>query len=146
MWKSVNGGKTWQQINNGLPKEDMGRIGLAISPADANVVYAIVEARYGKGGVFRSNNKGENWSKQSSYSTSGNYYQEIFCDPKDVNKIFAMDTYMHHSEDAGKNFKATGESHKHVDNHALWIDPDDGNHLIFTQKNKSLETCMTIVS
>ena len=119
LYKSTDGGLTWKVINNGLPKLDMGRVGLAVSPADGNVVYAIVEARYSKGGVFRSSNKGENWSKQGSFSTSGNYYQEIFCDPKDVNKVFAMDTYMHHSTDGGKTFVRTGEKNKHVDNHCI---------------------------
>jgi len=128
LYKSTDGGATWKEINSGLPKGDMGRVGLAVSPADANVVYAIVEARYNKGGVFRSNNKGETWSKQGSFSTSGNYYQEIICDPKDVNKVFAMDTYMHHSTDGGKNFEPTGEKNKHVDNHCIWIDPSNTNH------------------
>jgi len=128
LYKSTDGGVTWKEINNGLPKGDMGRVGLAVSPADANVVYAIVEARYDKGGVYRSNNRGENWTKQGSFSTSGNYYQEIFCDPKDVNKVFAMDTYMHHSTDGGKNFVPTGERNKHVDNHCIWIDPSNTNH------------------
>jgi photosystem II stability/assembly factor-like uncharacterized protein len=128
LYKSTDGGATWKEINSGLPKGDMGRVGLAVSPADANVVYAIVEARYNKGGVFRSNNKGETWSKQGSFSTSGNYYQEIICDPNDVNKVFAMDTYMHHSTDGGKNFEPTGEKNKHVDNHCIWIDPSNTNH------------------
>jgi photosystem II stability/assembly factor-like uncharacterized protein len=128
LYKSTDGGATWKEINGGLPKGDMGRVGLAVSPADANVVYAIVEARYNKGGVFRSSNKGETWSKQGSFSTSGNYYQEISCDPKDVNKVFAMDTYLHHSTDGGKNFEPTGEKNKHVDNHCIWIDPSNTNH------------------
>ncbi len=128
LYKSTDGGATWKEINSGLPKGDMGRVGLAVSPADANVVYAIAEARYNKGGVFRSSNKGETWSKQGSFSTSGNYYQEIICDPKDVNKVFAMDTYMHHSTDGGKNFEPTGEKNKHVDNHCIWIDPSNTNH------------------
>ncbi|MFM8596548.1 MAG: WD40/YVTN/BNR-like repeat-containing protein, partial [Flavobacteriales bacterium] len=126
--KSTDGGLTWKEINAGLPKGDMGRIGLAISSVDPNYVYAIVEARYDKGGVFRSTNKAESWAKQGSFSTSGNYYQEIFCDPKDVNKVFAMDTYMHHSTDGGKTFVQTGEKNKHVDNHCIWIDPQNTNH------------------
>ena len=128
LYKSTDGGQTWVEINNGLPKRDMGRIGLAVSPANPNVVYAIVEARYDKGGVYRSDNKGESWTKQGSYSTSGNYYQEIFCDPKDVQKVFAMDTYMHHSTDGGKTFVRTGEKNKHVDNHCIWIDPNNTDH------------------
>ena len=78
--KSTDGGVTWKEINKGLPKGKMGRIGIAVSPVDPNYVYAIIEARDGKGGFFRSTNRGENWSKMSSYKTSGNYYQEIICD------------------------------------------------------------------
>jgi len=130
VYKSTDGGETWREINKGLPAGYMGRIGMAISPADPNVVYAIVEARYGKNGFYKSVNQGENWSKQSSYSTSGNYYQEIFCDPKDVDKVFSMNTYMHHTEDGGKNFKRTGEKNKHVDNHCIWIDPSNTNHWV----------------
>ena len=128
LYKSTDGGATWREVKSGLPSGDMGRIGLAVSASDANYVYAIVEGRYGKGGVYRSVNKGESWSKQSDFSTSGNYYQEIFCDPLDKNKVFAMDTYMPHSEDGGKTFKPTGEKNKHVDNHCIWIDPKNTNH------------------
>ncbi len=130
LYKSTDGGATWREIKSGLPSGDMGRIGLSVSASDANYVYAIVEGRYGKSGVYRSVNKGESWSKQSDFSTSGNYYQEIFCDPLDKNKVFSMDTYMHHSEDGGKTFKPTGEKNKHVDNHCIWIDPKNTNHWI----------------
>lgn len=130
LYKSTDGGKTWKEINSGLPKGEMGRIGIAVSPADGNYVYAIVEARGDKGGFYRSTNKGETWSKMSSYNTSGNYYQEIMCDPNDKNKVFAMDTYLHHTTDGGKNFVMTGENKKHVDNHAIWIDPNNTDHLI----------------
>jgi len=128
VYKSTDGGETWREIATGLPKSDMGRIGLAVSPADPNWVYAIVEGRYDKGGVYLSTNKGESWTKQGGFSTSGNYYQEIFCDPLNKRKVFAMDTYMHHTEDAGVTFKPTGESHKHVDNHVIWIDPSNTDH------------------
>lgn len=130
LYKSIDGGETWKEINGGLPQGYMGRVGMAISPADPNVIYAIAEARYGKKGFYRSTNKGENWSKQSDYATSGNYYQEIFCDPKDVNKVFSMNTYLHHTEDGGKTFKRTGEKKKHVDNHVIWIDPNNTDHWV----------------
>jgi len=130
LYKSTDGGLTWREISSGLPKGQMGRIGIAVSSADPNIVYAIAEGRDDKGGFFRSANKGESWSKMSGFSTSGNYYQEIICDPTNKDKVFAMDTYMHHTEDGGKTFKATGENQKHVDNHALWIDPKNTDHWI----------------
>ena len=130
LYKSMDGGETWNEINKGLPEGYMGRVGMAVSPVNPDVVYAIVEARYGKKGFYRSTNKGENWSKQSDYATSGNYYQEIFCDPKDVDKVFSMNTYLHHTEDGGKTFKRTGEKKKHVDNHCIWIDPSNTDHWV----------------
>lgn len=130
IYKSTDGGQTWKEIASGLPKGDMGRIGLAVSPADHNYVYAIVEARTDKGGFYKSTNRGETWEKQSSYSTSGNYYQEIICDPLDKNKVFSMDTWLHHTEDGGKNFNPSGEDKKHVDNHTIWINPTNTNHWI----------------
>ncbi len=130
LYKSTDGGETWKEINSGLPKGEMGRIGIAVSPANPDYVYAIVEAREDKAGFFRSTNKGETWSKMSSYKTSGNYYQEIICDLTDEDKVFSMNTWLHHTDDGGKNFKPTGEKNKHVDNHCIWIDPNDSDHWI----------------
>jgi photosystem II stability/assembly factor-like uncharacterized protein len=130
LYKSIDGGKTWNEINNGLPKNEMGRIGIAVSPADANYVYAIVEARADKGGVYRSTDKGMSFTKMSGFSTSGNYYQELICDPKNKDKFFVMDTWLHHSTDGGKNVIGTGEDLKHVDNHCIWIDPNNTNHWV----------------
>lgn len=128
--KTTDGGKTWSKINNGLPKVDIGRIGLAISPANPEYIYAIVEASQDEGGFYRSTNRGASWEKRSSYATSGNYYQEIVCDPKDENKVFSMATWLHHTEDGGKTFNKTGEKSKHVDNHCMWIDPTNTKHWI----------------
>lgn len=130
VYKSTDGGKTWKECMSGLPKGKMGRIGLAVSPADANVVYAIVEAEDDKSGFFRSTNKGASWEKRSGYNTSGNYYQEIICDPIEVDKVFSMDTWLHHTEDGGKTFIQTGENQKHVDNHCIWINPKNTDHWI----------------
>jgi len=130
IYKTMDGGKTWIELKNGLPSGKMGRAGLAVSPADANVVYAIVEAEGDASGFYRSNNKGATWKKQNKYVTSGNYFQEIHPDPKDVNKVFSLDTWLHHTEDGGKTFVATGEHQKHVDNHCMWINPNNTDHWI----------------
>jgi len=128
LYKSVDGGANWEKINKGLPNVDIGRIGLAISPADPEMIYAIVEAAEGKGGFYRSTNRGASWHKQGGYSTSGNYYQEIIADPVDANTIYAMDTWMKVSHDGGKSFKNVGEDYKHVDNHCMWINPKNTEH------------------
>ncbi len=130
IYKSTDGGTTWDTLKTGLPEGDKGRIGLAISPVNPDYVYAIIEAGTKKSGVYRSINRGATWEKMSDNSTAGNYYQEIFCDPKDVNKVFYMDFWVMVSTDGGKTFKKIGEKYKHVDNHALWIDTDDTQHLI----------------
>ncbi|MEM7107756.1 MAG: glycosyl hydrolase [Bacteroidota bacterium] len=128
--KSTDGGATWTEINKGLPSVDIGRIGLAIAPSNPNIIYAIVEAAQGKGGFFKSDNGGASWSKQGSYTSSGNYYQEIVVDPLNEEVIYGMNTWMQVSRDGGKSFKNVGEDTKHVDNHCLWINPKDTEHLV----------------
>jgi len=127
IYKSTDGGQNWNKLSKGLPSGDVGRIGMDISPANPDVVYAIIKATEG-GGFFRSTDRGESWEKRSDYQTSGNYYQEIVCDLKDVNKIYSMNTWLHHTEDGGKTFVETGEKSKHVDNHCMWIDPLNTDH------------------
>ncbi len=126
--KSVDGGASWVKINKGLPKTELGRIGLAISPANPEIIYAIVEAADGKGGFFASTNRGATWEKRGKHKTSGNYYQEIIADPVDENTIYSMDTWMSASTDGGKTFKMVGEMYKHVDNHSMWINPKNNKH------------------
>jgi len=127
MHKSVDGGTTWTKINSGLPA-NMGRIGLAISPANNDYIYAVVEAADDKGGTFRTTDGGNSWNKRGKYTSSGNYYQEIYCDLTDPNKLYAMNTWMQRSTDGGKTFSNVGEDAKHVDNHCMWIDPMNGDH------------------
>jgi len=129
--KSVDGGATWNKLSNGLPKTDLGRIGLALSPADPDVLYAIVEAERDEGGFFRSVDAGANWEKRNDYvSGSPQYYQEIVADPHDVGRVYSLDTWLMVSEDGGKTFSRVGNRSRHVDDHALWIDPDDTEHLL----------------
>ncbi|HFA49366.1 MAG TPA: glycosyl hydrolase [Bacteroidetes bacterium] len=130
IYKTTDGGATWEKAANGLPGVDIGRIGLAISPADPEVLYAIVEAAQGKGGFFKSTDRGASWKKQSGHSTSGNYYMEIYCHPTDPDIVYSMNTWNMISRDGGKSFQRLGEEFKHVDNHIIWIDPTDTQHLL----------------
>lgn len=131
VYKSTDGGNTWRKIQRGLPGGDLGRIGLDISPVNPEFVFAIVEAGEGKGGFYRSINRGETWERMSSYVSNGpQYYNEIVCCPHNVDRIYSLDTNLMVSEDGGKTFVPVGEEDKHVDNHAIVIDPEDPNHLI----------------
>jgi photosystem II stability/assembly factor-like uncharacterized protein len=130
VYKSIDGGDSWQKLTNGLPSGDVGRIGLAISPVNSDYIYAIVEGKEADKGFYKSANRGASWTKESSHSTSGNYYSEIFADPKQLDKVYSMDTYAQVTLDGGKTFKRVGEKHKHVDNHALWINPTNTQHML----------------
>ena len=131
IYKTTDGGANWVQLENGLPEEEMGRIGLALALADEDVVYAIIESIDDAGGFFRSTDAGANWEKMNDYTSgSGQYYQEIIADPHDVDRVYSMDTWMQVTEDGGRTWSQVPETAKHVDNHALWIDPVDADHLI----------------
>ncbi len=129
IYKSTDEGVTWNKLSNGLPKDDMGRIALAVSPVNTDVVYAMIEGRDNKG-FYKSTDRGASWEKQSSYATDGNYYQELIADPKNKDKVYVMNTWAQVTTDGGKTFKGMGEKHKHVDNHALWIDPKNTEHFL----------------
>jgi len=131
IYKSTDGGENWRKITSGLPEVDMGRIGLAISPADPDVLYAIIEAADAKGGFFRSIDRGESWEKRSDYVTgSPQYYNELVADPVDVDRVYSLETWMKVTTDGGKSFSKIGSAFRHVDDHAMWIDPDHPRHLL----------------
>ena len=129
IYKSSDGGKTWAKAAKGLPGSDIGRIGLAISPADPEIIYAIVEAAEG-GGFFKSTNRGASWEKQGGHVTSGNYYCEIFPHPTEPNTVISMDVFNQITRDGGKTWSQLGEEYKHVDNHVHWIDPNDPDFML----------------
>ncbi len=130
VYKSTDAGVTWRKIMKDLPKVHLGGMGIDVSPVDPNVVYLIIEAAEDKGGFFRSTDKGESWSKMSSHVSSGQYYNELFCDPKDVDKVYSVETRTGITKDGGKTWSTLSNAGRHVDDHALWIDPSDTEHFM----------------
>ena len=129
--RTTDGGESWTEIEAGLPKDDMGRIGLAMAPSNPNMIYAIIEAQPDEKGIYRSSDFGQNWEQRSDHmTTSPQYYNEISVDPHDENVLYSLDTFSKRSIDGGKTFTDLGVAHRHVDDHALWIDPDNTGHLI----------------
>ncbi len=129
IYKSTDAGATWNKLTNGLPSGDVGRITIAIPPTKPEIVYAMCEGRDNKG-FYKSTDYGASFEKQSGKATDGNYYQEIIADPKNADKIYVMDTWLTVTADGGKTFKGLGEKNKHVDNHIIWVDPDNTNHYL----------------
>lgn len=131
IYKSIDAGANWEKITNGLPSVDMGKIGLAISPVNPDIIYATIEAAEGRGGFFRSTNKGNSWEKRNDYvSGSAQYYQEIYCDPKNVDLVYVLDTYSRYTLDGGKSFIMLSTKERHVDDHAFFIDPKNTNYVM----------------
>ena len=128
VYKSKDAGKTWDKIMNGLPVVDIGGMGLAISPVNPDVLYIIMEAAGESSGFYRSNDRGASWEKMSSYASSGQYFNEIFCDPKNVDKVYSTETISKVTLDGGKTWTNIGNNQRHVDDHAMWIDPNNTKH------------------
>ncbi|MEO0616679.1 MAG: glycosyl hydrolase [Pseudomonadota bacterium] len=129
--RSEDGGETWTEITTGLPKDNMGRIGLAGAPGDADRIYAIIEANADEQGIYHSADFGLTWEKRSGHMTSSpQYYNELVVDPSNPDRVFSVDTFTHVSVDGGSSWSRYGGDHRHVDDHALWIDPDEPSHLV----------------
>ena len=128
--KSVDGGETWRKLEGGLPTGDLGRIGLASAPSDPQRIYAMIEADEDGKGVYHSNDFGESWEKRSDHvAGSPQYYNELYVDPKNPDRVYSVDTFTRVSEDSGKNWEKISFKNRHVDDHALWIDPENTDHL-----------------
>lgn len=135
LWRSTDGGDHWRELTaaprevTGLPKGTLGRIGVAVSPADPRVVYAIVEAE--EGGVLRSADGGETWTKvndERDLRQRAWYYSRIYADPKEADTCYVVNVRFWRSKDGGKRFTDIGTPHG--DNHDLWIAPDDPRRMI----------------
>ena len=132
MYKSTDGGRTWTDIsrNPGLPRGILGKIGVAVSPVDANRVYAIVEAD--SGGVFRSDDAGRTWTltnDERKLRQRAFYYTRIYADPVVKDRVYVLNTGMYRSDDAGKTFN-TQFRPPHGDQHDLWIASNDNQRMI----------------
>lgn len=131
--KSVDGGKSWKELKEGLPGEDKGKIALAVSPVNPDVVYASIELAGRTGGFWRSADRGETWTKMSDYISGGtgpHYYQEIFCDPHRLDVVYQADVRLGRTEDGGKTWATVESRWKHVDNHAVAFHPSDPDFLL----------------
>ncbi|TPV93175.1 MAG: glycosyl hydrolase [Myxococcales bacterium FL481] len=153
--KSEDGGETWRRLTKGLPGDpkrthepekkglrppskpiddgNMGKIGLAISPQNPDVLYAAIEVNLRKGAVFRSTDRGASWEKRSdtvSGGTGPHYYQELYASPHAEGRIYLADVRIQVSDDGGKTFRSLTEKFKHSDNHALVFRSDDPDYLL----------------
>jgi len=131
--RSDDGGITWKKLKKGLPTSNLGKIGLAISPQNPDVLYAAIELDRRTGAVYRSENRGESWEKRSdavSGATGPHYYQELYASPHQFDRIYLVDVRMQVSDDGGKNFRRMKERFKHSDNHAMAFRYDDPDYLL----------------
>ena len=132
LWKSTDGGETWSDLtqNPGMPEGPIGKIGVTVSPADSNRVWAIVEAN--EGGVFRSDDAGKTWTRtndERKLRQRAFYYSRIYADPWNKDIVYGLNTGLYKSTDGGKTFDITINV-PHGDNHDLWIDPNNPDRMI----------------
>ena len=141
--RSEDGGKTWKELKNGLPKSNMGKIGLDISKQKPDILYAAIELDRRTGGVYKSTDRGENWVKQSDTvagATGPHYYQELYASPHHFDRLYLMDSNMQISNDGGKTFYQMNEKNKHGDNHAIAFKNSDPDYLLVGSDGGLYET------
>ncbi len=144
IYRTLDGGENWAEMTEGLPQGDKGRIGLDIYRGNSDWIYAIVEAdgrapgqgrsfggdASGENGVYRSRDRGETWEKTSDTNNRPMYYSQIRVDPNDSERVYTGGSSLYRSSDGGHNFTNDASDGVHSDHHALWIDPNDSDHLI----------------
>ena len=141
IYKSTDAGKTWKKLINGLPNGPLGRIGLSVCASKPNTVYAVVEDQQGGGGgpfgsqsryggVFRSDDAGETWKRQSGMAPRGFYFSQIRVDPTNPDHVYVLGVGLAISDDGGKTFQTGTSRGTHPDEHAMWIDPKVPDHIL----------------
>ena len=130
MYKTTDGGASWRVIESGIPSGDKGRMGLGVAPSEPNTLYAIIFAEDDESGFYRSVDFGESWEKRSDQmSKDPQYYNEITVDPKNPDRVYAVDQFSWITEDGGLSWQRLGFERRHVDDHAFWIDPETTEHI-----------------
>lgn len=143
LYRSEDAGETWIKLEKGLPTSNMGKIGLAISHQEPDVLYAVIELDRTSGGVWKTTNRGASWTKQSDMVSGGtgpHYYQELYTCPHNYDRLYLMDYNARISDDGGKTWRAMNEQHKHGDNHALAFRMDDPDYLLIGTDGGVYET------
>lgn len=143
LYRTLDGGASWTELEEGLPEGDKGRIGIAIYRADPNFLCALVEADArgagqgfqgggsdAKNGVYCSTDRGETWERRSATNNRPMYYSHIRIDPNDAERIYLGGANMYRSSDGGRSFTADAAEGVHLDHHAIWINPRDSDHLL----------------
>lgn len=128
LFKTTDGGESWMKLTEGLPKGEIGRIGIDIYRRNPSIVYAIIEHK--NGGIFRSEDKGFTWKKMSSTNPRPMYYSQIRVDPNNDQRIWVLGAQMYVSDDGGKKFHTNLVKQIHSDHHAMWINPNNSQHIV----------------
>jgi Sortilin, neurotensin receptor 3, len=129
LYKTIDGGANWKRVKGGLPETgETGRIGIDIYRKDPNIVYVLYE--HAKGGVFRSEDKGESWTHMADTNPRPMYFSQIRIDPNNDQRIWMAGVTLFFSEDGGKTFRPNMSPSIHADFHAIWIDPANSDHMV----------------
>jgi photosystem II stability/assembly factor-like uncharacterized protein len=130
LWRSTDAGKTWTKITEGIPGGELGRVGLAYAPSNPSTIYAQIEAGQGRGGLYRSIDNGVTWERRNNSDSQGQYYAHVVVDPINPNRIYIMNVNISVSNDGGRTLATLPSRDKHVDNHEIWIDPQNNNRYL----------------
>jgi len=134
LYKTTDGGKTWNKIQNGFPKGDLGRMAVEVAPSNSNIVYATVECKEKKDkGLYRSEDGGANWkhiSDDFNSTVRPFYFSRIVIDPSDENTIYKCGLNLTVSKTGGKTWRTAGQGAVHSDIHAVWVNPNNSKHVV----------------
>ena len=143
IWKSEDGGETWREVRTGLPGSNLGKIGLAISPQQPDILYAAIETDRTTGGVWVSEDRGESWRRMSDAVAGGtgpHYYQELYASPHHFGRLYLVSNTTLVSDDHFATYRGIDNSGKHVDDHAIAFRDDDPDYIIFGTDGGLYET------